>query len=152
MTYVPIVGAENVEAGSLFSVGEVSDKSGFKFPEGEEEKIVLTEAMTGALKKALEAKGAQGEGQWLINVDITEYAPGNAFARWLMPGAGATVLGVVAHIVNQEGVAAARIPIRRSIGFGGGYTIGAWEYVFDEVAEAIVETLINPEKRTPSKN
>jgi hypothetical protein len=140
-----------VEASSHFSVGQVTDNSGFKFPEGETETVVLTQAMAEALEKSLRAQGNLGDGQWIINVDITEYSPGNAFARWLLPGAGATVLGVVANIVDQNGLPAARIPIERSIGFGGAYTVGAWKYVFNEVAEAIVDLLIHPEKRVSPK-
>ncbi|MDR2301841.1 MAG: DUF4410 domain-containing protein [Deltaproteobacteria bacterium] len=151
VSYVPLDGGARVEPSSHFSVGQVTDNSGFKFPEGETETVVLTQAMAEALEKSLRATGNLGEGQWIINVDITQYAPGNAFARWLLPGAGATVLGVVANIVDQNGVAVARVPIVRSIGFGGAYTVGAWKYVFTEVSEAIVDVLIHPEKRVTAK-
>jgi hypothetical protein len=151
-SYIAVPDAAVVEPHALFSIGQISDKTGFEFPQGETDTLVLTEAMAEALKKALESKGASGEGQWIINVDIVEYAPGNAFYRWLLPGAGETKLGVVAHIASQEGVTSARIPVERSIAAGGGYTIGAWEYVFTEVATVIVDYLVDLEKRNaPSR-
>jgi hypothetical protein len=150
-TYIALPDSVNVEPTSLFSVGEITDSSKFQFPQGETDTLVLTDAMSEALEKALKGKGALGDGQWIINVDIVDYAPGNAFMRWLLPGAGETLLKVVAHIVSQEGVAAARLPVERSIAAGGGYTVGAWEYIFTEVAETIVEYLTDMEKRTGEK-
>ena len=98
--------------------------------------------MREALEKALRAKGALGEeAPWLVKVELVDYAPGNAFARWLLPGAGATKLKAVATVVDSEGSRAATIPVERSIGFGGAYTIGAWKYVFDEVAVEMVRLL-----------
>lgn len=35
----------------------------------------------------------------------------------------------------------AKIPVNRSIAAGGGYTIGAWKTVFDDVAQEIVKVL-----------
>jgi hypothetical protein len=119
----------------------VVDETGFSFPADEPDKVVLAEAMADALKKALTQKQLFADDQWTINVTMTEYEPGNAFTRWLLPGAGATRLNVVAHIVNPEGAVAANIPVERYIGMGGGYTVGAWKYVFDEVAAAIVDSL-----------
>ncbi|MDR1314992.1 MAG: DUF4410 domain-containing protein [Deltaproteobacteria bacterium] len=148
-TYVPITGAPEVATDSIFKVGQVTDKSGFKFPENAEEPIDLQQAMNDALQKALTERGAYGadNSNWTVSVDIVSYAPGNAFARWLMPGAGATKLSVVAYISDETGLQAAKIPVERSIGFGGAYTIGAWKYVFDEVAKEIADTLIDPKKR-----
>ncbi|MDR1035492.1 MAG: DUF4410 domain-containing protein [Deltaproteobacteria bacterium] len=186
--YIPTSGAPEVALDSNFAVGEITDNSGFKFPENEKEVIDLKQAMREALQTALREKGALREGvapgeqpvtgdgsspgqgtasgegtpplgeaiaapytpYWTVNVDIVKYEPGNAFSRWLMPGAGTTRLSVVANITNQTGLNAARIASERSIGFGGAYTIGAWKYVFDEVAKEIVQTLIDPKRRNPT--
>ena len=87
------------------------------------------------------AEAIPAEKRWVINVTLLDYAPGNAFHRWLMPGLGATKLSVVAEVAYAQGPALAEIPVERSIGFGGAYTVGAWRYVFDEVAVAIVDAL-----------
>ena len=48
-------------------------------------------------------------------------------------------IGVPAN--NCQNVEIAKIPIDRSVAAGGGYTIGAWEYVFTDVAERLVQDL-----------
>ncbi|MDR0548715.1 MAG: DUF4410 domain-containing protein [Deltaproteobacteria bacterium] len=140
-SYIPTPDAVKIEPGAKFSVGEITDNSGFKFPPGETETVDLKTAMADALRKALLAKGIYEEGQWVVTVQILEYSPGNAFARWLLPGAGATKLKVVAHVLSQDGTRSAQIPVERFIGFGGAYTVGAWKYVFDEVALEMVNVL-----------
>jgi hypothetical protein len=147
--YMPVSGAPEISPESNFRVGEITDRSGFVFPPDEDETIVLEQAMRGALLKALAAKGALDDknAQWTIAVEITEYRPGNAFRRWLVPGMGATRLSAVASVSDGYGRQAARISVSRNIGAGGGYTVGAWKYVFDEVAEEIVDALTDPGKR-----
>ncbi|MDR3154537.1 MAG: DUF4410 domain-containing protein [Deltaproteobacteria bacterium] len=123
-----------------------------------EESRASREAVVSQSQEAKESQGAQdaqdgGVGletrnsQWTIDVEIKEYAPGNAFARWLMPGLGKTKLSVLARIEDPEGNAAARIPVERSIAMGGGFTIGAWKYVFDEVANELVGVLVDLKRR-----
>lgn len=148
-SYTPIANVQEVPLGSTFKIGEITDKSGFVSPANPDESIDLKLAMGESLRKALKEKGSFGEetSQWTIEVEIVEYEPGNAFVRWLLPGAGATKLKVVASIINENAQQAAKIAVERSIGFGGGYTIGAWKYVFDEVAREIVGTLTDPSKR-----
>jgi hypothetical protein len=146
-SYNPISENIKVDPGSVFSVGEIKDDSGFVFPPDEEDTLILTDSMKDALVQALKTNNVFGDDQFVITVKILSYSPGNAFHRWLLPGAGATKLKVEATILNQEGVAAASIPVERSIAAGGGFTIGAWKYVFVEVAEAIVDILTDPGKR-----
>jgi hypothetical protein len=147
-SYIHTPGAAHIDPSSKFSVGEIVDRTGFSFPADESDKFELNEAMSSALKKALENKTALGdETQYTINVVLVAYAPGNAFHRWLLPGLGETKLNVVASVVDLEGREIAKIPVERSIAAGGGYTIGAFKYVFDEVAMAIVDLLIDPSKR-----
>jgi hypothetical protein len=147
--YIPNSGAPEVSFDSTFGVGEVVDDSGFEFPPNEEETIDLKLAMTEALQKALREKGVYDaeNPQWTVRTEIVDYEPGNAFARWLLPGAGATKLSVVAFVLDSEERQAAKITSARSIGFGGAYTVGAWKYVFEEVAKEIAETLTDPKKR-----
>ncbi|MDR2613252.1 MAG: DUF4410 domain-containing protein [Deltaproteobacteria bacterium] len=176
--YNPVPGAVRVDPGARFSVGQITDETGFAFPADAEDKLVPEEAMAMALTKALQARGVLGDGmtaagggnegredpeggleapdggreapdagQWAVDVKLVKYAPGNAFHRWLLPGAGKTILGVVASVKDREGRVAATIPVERSIGFGGAFTVKAWSYVFDEVAEEIADYLADPEKR-----
>ncbi|MDR2613357.1 MAG: DUF4410 domain-containing protein [Deltaproteobacteria bacterium] len=147
--YVPAPGAERVDPVSLFSVGQVTDATGFEFPPGEEPPLVLEEAMAEALTRALEERGALGSGRWIVEATLVEYAPGNAFQRWLLPVViGKTRLGIEARVIDRlHGVEAARIPAERTIRAGGIFTVGAWRYVFDEVAREIVSYLLDPHRR-----
>jgi hypothetical protein len=147
-TYVHLV---PIPPDSKFAVGEVFDETGFSFPENDDDAIVLAAAMAEALEKALARKALSGEGQWILNVTLKEYEPGNAFKRWLIPGFGTTRLTAVASVVDPEGNVAAEIPAERKIGFGGGYTVGAWRYVFDDLAEIIVESLVERERQAPTE-
>jgi len=146
--YTPAPEAEHVNPAGKFSIGEITDTSGFKFPADEKNPIVLTDAMRDALKEALENKNALAEpGDYILNVNIIYYLPGNAFIRWLAPGAGRTSLHIACTVTDPAGKELAKIPINRYIAWGGGYTIGAWKYIFNLTAKALVETLQNEDKR-----
>ena len=71
---------------------------------------------------------------------ITDYDPGNAALRWLAPGAGSTVLTVRCDI-QQHGVSVGKINVRRTVEFGGVYSIGQWSIIFGRVADDIVDKL-----------
>lgn len=128
-----------VSQAAKFESGEVIDKSGFVFEE-KDDKIVLADAMKSSLSAALASEGVAGS-DYVIKTTILQYSPGNAFARWILPGAGATKLVTESEIFTPEGVLVAKIPVNRSIAAGGGYTIGAWKTVFDDVAQEIVKVL-----------
>jgi hypothetical protein len=44
-------------------------------------------------------------------------------------------------VLDGDGGAVGTFSVERSIAAGGGYTVGAYKYVFDEVAKAIVDYL-----------
>lgn len=136
--YQPVDGG-TLEAQAQFAVGSVEDQSGF-VPD-EKEPIDLQWSMNDALNEALKNEGVLGQGGYLINTTILHYSPGNAFTRWIAPGAGATKLHINSTVLNSQGKTIATIPVERSIAAGGGYTIGAWKYVFKEVAQEIVAVL-----------
>ena len=118
----------------------------------DKDKFDIPEAMRSALQTALNSKGALGSpGKYTLHVDILKYEPDNAGLRWLLPGAGATRLGIVAVVVDKEGTKFARIPVDRMIAAGGGFTIGAWKYAFGEVATELVQVLKDSSKRKPPK-
>lgn len=131
----------HIAKNSKFAVGETLDISGFVF-EDQSEKFSLSDAMAGSINAALAIDGLSGSStQYTIKTKITGYAPGNAFARWLIPGAGATELKIESVIVGSDGQEVARIPVERSIAAGGGYTIKAYKYVFDDVAKELVRVI-----------
>lgn len=124
--------------GATFVIAETKDSSGFVF-EDKSEAFKLDEAFAGALKTALakESIPTSGVGAYTIKSEIVAYAPGNAFARWLMPGAGATELSTVSRVYAASGEEIATIPVSRSIAAGGGYTVGAYKYVFNDNAQEV---------------
>ncbi|WP_096399470.1 DUF4410 domain-containing protein [Candidatus Desulfovibrio trichonymphae] len=61
--------------------------------------IDLAQAMGDALQFELKNRSSFSEqGNYIINVNILKYEPGNAFKRWLMPGAGETKLAANAFV------------------------------------------------------
>ena len=130
-------GAPPINSSDGFKVGNVEDLSGFQFKPDDNDAFSLKEAMSAALDSALAKQGLTGAGPYSVNVNILFYAPGNAFVRWLLPGAGSTLLSVEAFIVDEQSVQVAKIPVERHISAGGGFTIGAYKYIFKDVAEEI---------------
>jgi len=146
-SYIAAPNAPVVNPADGFKVGQVEDLSGFQFNPNDKDAFSLKEAMSSALGSALARQGLMGEG-YSVNVNILAYAPGSAFARWLMPGAGATILSVEALILDKQGTQAAKIPVERHISAGGGFTVGAYKYIFEEVAQEIAALIKNPAKNS----
>ncbi|MDR0465998.1 MAG: DUF4410 domain-containing protein [Deltaproteobacteria bacterium] len=139
--YIPVPGAAKVNPVGAFSIGEVTNASKVEYLENGKK---VSDAMHDALKLELVKKTAFAmPGDYALNITIDQYKPGNAFARWLSPGAdsGETFLAISCSVADREGNELARIRARKSITFGGGFTRGAWEYVFNDVAEELVKTL-----------
>ena len=152
-SYMPTPSLEALNPYGGFRVGQVNDSSGYKFPRGHENAFDLEDAMTSALRAELTRQGlAADNGLYTINVNILAYVPGNAFARYLLPGAGATKLYVEALILDKNYIEAAKIPVYRHIGVGGAFTIGAHKYVFEDVAKEIATVLKDPTKRVAGKS
>jgi len=144
-TYIQTPGTQAVNQADGFKVGKVNDQSGFQFAPNDADAFNLADAMTAALGTALTNHGLTGAG-YSVDVNILAYSPGNAFARWLIPGAGATLLSVEALIVDKNGDQAAKIPVERHISAGGGFTIGAYKSIFGDVAQEIAAVIKNPPK------
>ena len=75
-----------------------------------------------------------------LEVSILNYEEGNAFKRWILPGWGATVLKIEA-ILKENGDVIATSKIDSNIPAGGGYTIGAWKYIYTDVAKKLVSDI-----------
>lgn len=151
--YQPIPGEAAVQTTASFTIGKTQDLSGYKFSDDDKDKFVLTTAMDDALKAELGKAGALrlDGADYVIDTKITNYAPGNAALRWLLPGAGETRLTVESSVINNEGRVVATIPVDRRVPAGGVQTIGAYKYVFEDVAEAIVTVLRDETKRRTPK-
>ena len=126
---------------SSFSIDqiEVENSTGQEFDIDIEN--MLTESLTVELD-AQELSNRNGK-PYSLSVAIIQYSKGNAFGRWLMPGVGKTILSVEANIIDDQGVTIAESQATRSIGAGGGYTIGAWKQVFADVAQSLILDLVS---------
>jgi hypothetical protein len=127
----------------FFRIGEVMDSSGYT-PGKDDPAISPAEHMKATIEGELAKKGyfaENGESIYTLDVVVLEYSPGNAFARWLMPGLGATRLRIGTTLTDCMEVKIAEIPVEMNVAAGGGYTIGAWEHVFTDVAKSLVQDL-----------
>lgn len=98
------------------------------------------EELEKALKKRNVTIATDDAGIIVLNTRILDYKPGNAFKRWLMPGWGKTICAAQVDVLENPGEQKrGMISVRRSIGFGGAYTIGAHRTVFKDLAEAIAK-------------
>jgi len=107
----------------------------------------LSQMFNDALSQKLESDhllwtgGAQGD-HLIITTQIVEYEEGNAFQRWLLPGWGSTVLGLHCELKDSgSGRLVGSADARRTVSFGGAYSIGAWKTIFPSVADDVVKDL-----------
>lgn len=118
-------------------------------PEVEAELADAVAMMRTALSEALEERGIAWHGdarddRFLLEVRLADYEKGNAFKRWLVPGYGTTLLAVEGRLVDRrDGSEAGRLDHRRTVAWGGAYSIGAWRTVFASVAEDVSGELEN---------
>ena len=75
-----------------------------------------------------------------LDVSIVEYSEGNAFKRWIMPGWGATILRIEATLKDNNEVVG-KAHASRNIAAGGGFTIGAWKTIYDDIASDLINDL-----------
>ena len=128
-----------VQPGTKVEVGAVKNQTGKTF-EIDVQKM-LADALGNALKERDLLWKADAAPKLVLAADIVEYEPGDAFKRWLLPGWGATVLVVRGTLVDAEKRAVGSVEAKRTVEAGGGYTIGAWETVFRDIANDIVTRL-----------
>ena len=121
-----------------FEVGAVTNTSGKRFDIDVEKRFA--EALTKKLRKADLAWSGSGTPRIEVTTEIVYYEKGNAFTRWLAPGQGTTWLIVHCQLLENNKVIGTA-DAKRAIYAGGGYTIGAWSYVFPDVAADIVADL-----------
>jgi hypothetical protein len=124
------------QADTKIEVGPVTNGTGEKFDIDIE--YMLATALTNKLReKELMWDGKEGP-KLTAKCKIVEYKKGDAFKRWLMPGWGSTVLAVTCDLADSNNVVGI-INARRTVDAGGGYTIGAWQTVFGQLAMDIAD-------------
>lgn len=129
--YIPVTG-------TLVEIGNVANETGQTFDVNVEQ--MLADALTTELHEENLLWTGQECAKLVLSSKLVEYEKGNAFKRWLLPGWGSTVLTVQAELRNGDQLAGSE-QARRTVSFGGGYTIGAWKTIFRDLAEDIVEDL-----------
>ena len=126
-----------------YYVKAAEDNSGFVFGKDDDAvdiKVVMENALVGKLK----AEGMYSdnpEDAFSIKPTVKKYDPGNAFGRWLMPGVGSTVIEVSSDVSDPDGKIIGIIQTKNSVDAGGGFTMGAWKYIFEHAAGEIVKEL-----------
>lgn len=132
-TYDPGIGSgSNIQISSVTS----ENLTGQTF-----DNLDVSAEMTSAVERALKDRNITSKDSANINIRIIQYKKGNAVARWVVPGAGMTVLSVEAVLTDPNNKEIGWGQVTRSIGAGGLYTIGAYKTIFTEVANALVKEL-----------
>jgi len=114
----------------------VSNNTGETFDGTDVVSMMRDAAREQATKYGLTSFGSASA--YELEINIIQYSKGNAVARWMLPGAGKTILSVEAKLNDANGITVAESQATESIGAGGLYTIGAWKRVFDKVAKSLV--------------
>lgn len=132
-----------LEPGSRIEVGKVTDATG-QVPKVDDQVVNIEQLLTDALTEKLRREDllwAGGPDRKLVLITkIVEYEPGDAFKRWLLPGWGSTVVSVECELRDANELVGT-VRARRTVSFGGGYTIGAWRTIFASVADDVVSEL-----------
>jgi hypothetical protein len=131
------------EPGSQIEVGNVTNATG-QVPKVDDEVVNIEQLLMDALAKKLRGEdlfwSAPPSRKLVLVSKIVEYEPGDAFKRWLLPGWGSTVVSVEGELRDANQLVGT-VRARRTVSFGGAYTIGAWRTVFASIADDIVSEL-----------
>ncbi len=88
--------------------------------------------------------GRAVDGTLVLRTSLTAYSPGNAAARWVLPGAGATECIVKGALLDgQTGAQLGVILSHRSVSSGGLASVGADRGILDVVATDIADAVAN---------
>lgn len=136
-----------VEPGTKVVVGPVTNRTGQTFDIDVEK--MLADALAGTLQERNLAWTKEPAPKLTLATDIVEYSKGDAFKRWLLPGWGSTALVVRATLTDGNNRTVGTVEAKRTVDAGGGYTIGAWKTVFDDLARDVVGDLEAQAKRAP---
>lgn len=136
-----------IEPGTKVMLGAVKNKTGQSFDIDVEK--MLADALAQSLRDRNLNWANDPSPKLVLTTDIVEYSKGDAFKRWLVPGWGSTVLVVRATLTDTNNRSVGAIEAKRTVDVGGAYTIGAWETVFNDLAQDVVTDLQEQTKRAP---
>lgn len=136
-----------VEPGTKVVVGPVTNRTGQTFDIDVEK--MLADALAQTLQERNLGWTKEPAPKLTLATDIVEYSKGDAFKRWLLPGWGSTALVVRATLTDSGNRKVGTVEAKRTVDAGGGYTIGAWKTVFDDLARDVVSDLEAQAKRAP---
>ena len=136
----------SVLPGTKVELGPVSNETGIAFD------IDIEKMLADALSQSLKTNNLQWTGggapKLVLTTNILGYAKGNAFERWArFPGGvssvgfGSTTLEIDGALYDSENRKVGSATARRTVDFGGAFTIGAWETIFPSIADDVVMKL-----------
>ena len=138
---INLVGDSSIAGNLSIDSVTVTNSTGENFDGADVVALMRSATEDQVMKKNL--KQPMSGTSYNLEIDIVQYSKGNAVARWMLPGAGKTILSVEARLKNDVGAIVAESQATESIGAGGLYTIGAWKRVFDKVANSLVTDIAN---------
>lgn len=128
---------------SRIEVGPVTNATGQE-PKVDDAAVNIEQLLSDALVKKLRQEdllwSADSSPKLVLLSKIVEYEPGDAFKRWLLPGWGSTVVSIECELRDANQLVGT-VQARRTVSFGGAYTIGAWRTVFASIADDVVAEL-----------
>lgn len=98
---------------------------------------LLTERLQGSANFAL-----RDDAPLVLSCEVTQFAEGSAFKRWLMPGWGSTV-GQIALMLSDAKDQSTVLIIQgnATVSAGGFYTVGAEGYILKSAVDDVIKKL-----------
>jgi hypothetical protein len=129
-------------AGTKIEVPPAINATGKNFEEIDVGKTLSEELVKALVNEGINADSSAPGNKLSLPCRITEYEPGDAFKRWLWPTYGSTVLNVNCELREAgKDNAVGTVEARHTVDAGGAYTIGAWKYIFTDLAKDLAKEL-----------
>lgn len=127
-----------LKPGTQIEVGLITNETEHDF--GLDVEQMLADALTEQLRKKDLLWEEGNSAKLTLDAQIIDYKKGSAFKRWLWPGWGKTDL-IVHSDLKDETKTVGTVQAKSSVAWGGGFTIGAWRNIFENVAKNMVKDL-----------
>ncbi|SMF21159.1 membrane lipoprotein lipid attachment site-containing protein [Desulfovibrio gilichinskyi] len=155
---------QDIDPAAKFRINPTIDESGFRYVKGTDSAdlfkslnfLDISSNTSVALMEELKKNNLfdeTGSSPYSITVTVKEYKPGNAFGRWVFPGFAPTELSTQSVILLSDKPVQVinsydSVYIWDSFGsdtdeFWDSFTVNAWEYIFQNVAQKEVKELRN---------
>ena len=120
------------------AINETGETFEFNVIEELTEKVALRLSEKGYIVE----KTTMSEEALVIKNSLMSYKPGNAFERWLMPGAGVTQATVKTTLIDKKtGDVLGEMVTSESVSAGGLYSAGAYKTILDTIAKGIAKEI-----------